>query len=77
MAEIKALGGDEAKNTQIAEALTGFKALGAMAAAQKPAVGKLLEGIEISSTTDHVKISATIPEDVIEELKAEEEKEEN
>lgn len=76
IAEIKALGGDDAKNKQIAEALTGFKALGAMAATQKPAIGQLLDGIEITSAGDHVKINATIPEEVIEELKKEEEKEE-
>lgn len=69
MAEIKLMSSDEAKSQQIAEALNGLKAIGGMAAAEDPNVGELLNGIEIASGADHVKISASLPEDLIEKLK--------
>jgi len=65
LAEIRALSPDEAKNKQMADALNGFKALGAGAAAKEPQLGELLNAIEIGSASDHVKISATIPEALI------------
>jgi hypothetical protein len=68
LAEIRAMSADEAKNKQMADALNGFKALGAGAAAKEPQLGDLLNAIAISSAADHVKISATIPEALIESL---------
>jgi len=68
LAEIRALSPDEAKNKQMADALNGFKALGAGAAAKEPQLGELLNAIEIGSASDHVKISATIPEALIQSL---------
>jgi hypothetical protein len=68
LAEIKAMSAVEAKNKQMADALTGFKALGAAAAAKEPQLGELLNKIEISSTADYVKITANIPEDLIQSL---------
>jgi hypothetical protein len=68
LAEIKAMSPDEAKNKQMADALNGFKALGAGAAAKEPQLGELLNKIVIGSAADHVKISANIPEDLIESL---------
>lgn len=68
LAEIKAMSPDEAKNKQMADALNGFKALGAGAAAKEPLVGELLNKIEIGSASDHVKISANIPEALIQNL---------
>lgn len=68
LAEIKAMGGDEAKNKQIAELLNGLKAMGAIAAAKEPAAGELLNKIEISSGADHVKIYANIPEELMTQL---------
>jgi len=66
--EIKSFGGDAAKNKTLADMLTGFKALGAGAAAKNPDVGELLNRIEITSGADFVKISAGLPEDVLERL---------
>jgi hypothetical protein len=66
--EIRAQGGDQAKNKQLADMLTGFKALGAGAAAKNPDVGELLNRIEVSSGADFVKIAAGLPEDVLERL---------
>jgi len=68
LAEIKAMCPDEAKNKQMADALNGFKALGAGVAAKEPLVGELLNKIEISSAADHVKINASIPEEIIKSL---------
>jgi hypothetical protein len=66
--EIRTQGGDQAKNKQLADMLTGFKALGAGAAAKNPDVGDLLNRIEVSSGADFVKIAAGLPEDVLERL---------
>jgi hypothetical protein len=68
LAEIKAMSPDEAKNKQMADALNGFKALGAGAAAKEPQLGELLNKIEIGSASDHVKISANIPEALVQSL---------
>lgn len=66
--ELKASGGEAAKNKQLADMLSGFKALGAGAAAKNPDVGELLNRIEISSGPDFVKINAGLPEDVLQRL---------
>jgi hypothetical protein len=70
IAEIKVVSEDETKNKQIVDALNGFKAMGAMAAAKEPEVGELLDKIEISSGPDHAKIYAVIPEELINKLKS-------
>jgi hypothetical protein len=68
LVEIKALSPDAAKNKQMADALNGFKALGAGAAAKEPLVGDVLNKIDISSAADHVKISASIPNELLQSL---------
>jgi hypothetical protein len=75
-AEIMAMGPDAESNKQVAEALTGIKSFGAMAAGERPEIGELLNAIQITSGDDHVKISAEIPEELIKKLQAEESKEE-
>ncbi len=67
-AEIQAQSPDAEKNKQMADALNGFKALGSAAAAKEPDLGKLLQGIEILSTPEHVKISASLPEALLQSL---------
>jgi hypothetical protein len=80
VAEIMAMSPDPDSNKQVADALTGIKSFGAMAAGEKPEIGELLNKIEISSGADHVTIHAEIPEELIQKLQAdipkEEEKEE-
>jgi len=73
IAEIKVMGGDEAKNQQIVDVLNGFKTMGAMASTKDPNVGLLLEKIEISSSADHVKVYANVPEDLISKLSSKKE----
>jgi hypothetical protein len=68
LAEIKAMSPDPDKNKQMGDALNGFKALGAGAAAQEPLWGDLLNRIEISSAPEFVKISANLPEDLLKSL---------
>jgi hypothetical protein len=67
-AEIKALSPDEKKNKEMANALNGFKALGAGAASKNPQVGEVLNRIEITSSKDFVEISVDLPEDLIQSL---------
>jgi hypothetical protein len=69
LAEIKLMSDNEENNKKIADALNGFKALGGMAAAQKPELGELLNKIEISSTADHVKVYCSLPEELLNKLK--------
>ncbi|MGB7295861.1 MAG: DUF3352 domain-containing protein [Candidatus Aminicenantales bacterium] len=68
LAEIAAMSPDPEKNKQMGNALNGFKALGAGAAAQEPLFAELLDKIEISSTPDRVKIAANLPEELIKSL---------
>jgi len=70
LAEIKLMSDNEENNKKIADALNGFKAIGGMAAAQKPELGELLNKIEISSTADHVKVYCSLPEELINKLKS-------
>jgi len=67
-AELKALNKDEQKNKQIADLLTGLKAMGGMASSQKPEVGELMNKIIITSGPDFVSVSANIPEELINKL---------
>ena len=70
VAEIKGLNKDEAKNKELATMLDGLKAMGAMASSQEPALGEVLEKIVISSGPEAITISAEIPEDLLNKLKA-------
>jgi hypothetical protein len=76
IAEILAMGPDADSNKQVAEALTGIKSFGAMAAGEKPEIGELLNAIQITSGDDHVKIFAEVPEALIQKLTAEKPEEE-
>jgi hypothetical protein len=64
-AEILVLNDDEEKNKQIADFLNGIKGLGGMVSGEKPELGELINKIAISSAADHVKVSASVPEDLI------------
>jgi hypothetical protein len=75
-AEILAMSPDAESNKQVADALTGIKSFGAMAAGENPEIGEILNAIQITSGDDHVKIFAEIPEELIKKLQAEESKEE-
>lgn len=72
--EIKALSPDAAKNKEIADMLTGLKAMGSMGAAEKPEIGELMKSIEITSGPDNVKIFVGLSEALLEKLGQEAEK---
>lgn len=65
LTQIVLAGGDEAKNKQIAEFLTGIKAFGAMMAGEKPEIGEILNSIDISSGPENVQINASIAEELL------------
>ncbi len=67
--EINLMSSDETKNKQIADLLNGFKAMGGMAAAEKPEVGELMNKIQIQALKDQIKVTASIPEALIDKLK--------
>jgi len=66
--EIKAVTSDAGKNKEIADMLNGFKAMGSMAAGDKPEVGELMGKIEITSAADNVRIHAALPEELLNKL---------
>jgi len=72
--EIKAMTTDAAKNKEMADFLNGLKALGSMAGGEKPEIGQLLNAITVSAAPDHVKIAASLPEELMNKLSAEAQK---
>ncbi len=62
--EIKLMSSDEVKNQEMADSLNQFKAMGAMIQVQDLNMAELLDKIEITSGPDHVKIYASIPEEL-------------
>lgn len=68
--EIKGLNKDEAKNKEIQTMLDGLKAMGAMASTKEPSLGEVLDKIAITSGPGDITISANIPEDLLNKLKA-------
>ncbi len=68
IADIRTAGGTEEQNKNLASALNGFKALGAMLAAKEPAAGDLLNAIEITSGKDFVRLYISISEEAMDKL---------
>lgn len=68
VADIKAIGGTKDQNANLAAALNGFKAMGAMMAGQEPAVGELLNGVAITSGEDYTDISISVPREVMDKI---------
>ncbi|MCX6569112.1 MAG: hypothetical protein NT147_08710 [Candidatus Aminicenantes bacterium] len=66
--DIRTMGGTEEQNKNLASALNGFKALGAMLAAKEPAAGDLLNAIEITSGKDFVRLYISISEEAMDKL---------
>lgn len=73
-ADFRTMGGTKEQNTNLANMLTGLKAMGATYASKEPAVGQVLNAIEITSGDNFVKLYARVPAEVMEQLqkKAEE-----
>ncbi len=70
--KIKAEGDDPDANKQIADMLTGLKAMGAMMIPpDKPELNDLLNSVTVSHAADHIMIDVSIPDEVLQKLKAE------
>jgi len=67
-AEIKAMGGTADQNKQLADMLGGFKAMIGLGASTEPGLPELLNAIEISSSAEFIKISASIPDELMDKL---------
>jgi hypothetical protein len=67
-ADIKTIGGTKDQNANLASALNGFRALGAMAGGKEPAVGQLLNGIAITSGPDYTDVSISIPAELMDKI---------
>jgi hypothetical protein len=59
---------DPDANKQLADALNGIKSFASMSQAEKPELGELMNRIQVSSGDDHVKVSANIPEELIQKI---------
>jgi hypothetical protein len=68
IADIRTIGGTEEQNKNLASTLNGLKGLGAMMGGQEPALADLLNGIEISSGQDFVRLYVSVSEDVMDKL---------
>jgi hypothetical protein len=68
IADIQTVGGTKEQNANLASTLNGFKSLGAMFGAQEPAVGELLNGIEITSGADFTRLYLSVSHDVMDKI---------
>lgn len=70
LADIRTFGGTKEQNASLAAALNGFRAMGAMFGAQEPAVGELLNGIQITSGEDFTRLSLNVSHEVMDKIGA-------
>lgn len=68
VADIRTLGGTKEQNANLASALNGFKAMGAMFGAQEPVIGEVLNGIQISSGDDYTRLALAISHEVLNKI---------
>ncbi len=66
--DLKLIGDDPIKNQELADRINGFKSLGAMIQIQDLSLAELMDRIEITSASDHVRIYASIPQSLPETL---------
>jgi hypothetical protein len=68
--ELRLVSMDEQGNKQIADMLNGLKSLGAMGASKEPELAQLLNGIQLGSAADHVHLTFSFPEELLQKLSA-------
>jgi hypothetical protein len=68
VADIRTIGGTKEQNANLAAALNGFKAMGAMFGAQEPVVGEFLNGIQITSGDDFARLSLNVSHELMDKL---------
>jgi hypothetical protein len=67
-ADIRTIGGTKEQNEKLASTLNGFKAMGAMFAAQEPVAGEALEAIDIHSGGDYTQILISMSQELMDKL---------
>jgi len=68
IADLKTLGGTKEQNTTFASNLNALKFLGAMSAAQEPALVELLNGIAITSGNDYTRTTLAVSHETLGKL---------
>jgi hypothetical protein len=68
--EFRMISYNEAGNKQIADMLNGLKSLGAMGSAKEPELAELLNSIQLSSSADHIKLTFSLSEELMNKLGA-------
>lgn len=68
--EFRLISFNEAGNKQIADMLNGLKSLGAMGSAKDPDLGQLLNSIQLSSAADHIKLTFSLSEELMNKMSA-------
>jgi len=66
--EFQLISNNEQGNKQIVEMLNGLKALGAMGSAKEPELGQLLNGIQLSSSAEAIKLAFSLSEELMNKL---------
>lgn len=66
--EFQLISHNEQGNKQIVDMLNGLKALGAMGSAKEPELGQLLNGIQLSSASDNIKLTFSLSEELMNKL---------
>jgi len=61
---------NEEGNKQITDMLNGLKSLGAMGSAKEPELAQLLNSIQLSSAADHIKLTFSLSEELMNKLGA-------
>jgi len=68
--EFKLISFNEQGNKQVADMLNGLKSLGAMGSAKDPDLGQLLNGIQLSSAADYIKLTFSLSEELMNKMGA-------
>jgi hypothetical protein len=68
--EFRLISYNEQGNKQIADMLNGLKSLGAMGSAKDPDLGQLLNSIQLSSAADHIKLTFSLSEELMNKMSA-------
>ncbi|NTV80343.1 MAG: tetratricopeptide repeat protein [Candidatus Aminicenantes bacterium] len=66
--DIRTLGGTPEQNAAFATNLSGLKSVGALYAAEQPALGELLNGIVITSGGDYTRLTVTVSHETVGKL---------
>jgi hypothetical protein len=68
--EFRLISYNEAGNKQIADMLNGLKSLGAMGSAKDPDLAQLLNSIQLGSAADHIKLTFSLSEELMNKMSA-------